>query len=147
MYYGAPFEPTDRDALNRMIRLSRVRKGDKVADLGSGDGRVVTEFAKIPRVKEAHGFEINPFLVVVSKMRIKKLGLEKKAFIHWKNMWGQNYREFDVISVFQISYIMERLGKKLKREMKKGSRIVSNVWKFPNLKLKKSENNVHLYRV
>ena len=45
-----------------MIEFSKIKKNEKVADLGSGNGRVVIEFAKLPNVKEVHGFEINPFL-------------------------------------------------------------------------------------
>ena len=142
---GAPFESTDKKTLRKMIEFSKVKRKEKVADLGSGNGKIVIEFAKLPAVAEAHGFEINPFLVWFSKRKIKKLGLQDKAFIHWKNFWNQNLSEYDVIIVYQIGLIMKKLEKKLKKELKKGSRVVSNTWKFPNWKAKKQEGDVYLY--
>ena len=147
LFFGAPFDPSSSKSLRKMIKLAKVKKGDKVADLGSGNGKVVIAFAKLPKVKEVHGFEINPFLVLFSRMRIRKLGLEHKAKIHWRNFWTQNLRDFDVITVFQIHYVMEKLGNKLKKELNKNARIVSNLWKFPNLKLKKADGEVRLYSV
>lgn len=143
--FGAPFEPTDRKTLRKMIEFSKVKKGEKVADLGSGNGRIVIEFAKLGA--EVHGFEINPFLVWFSKRKIKKLGLQDKAFIHWKNFWNQNLSKYDIIIVFQIVFIMKNLEKKLKKELKKGSRVISNTWKFPNWKAKKQEGYAYFYEV
>ena len=145
--YGAPFEPTDRKTLRKMIEFAKVKSGEKVVDLGSGSGKIVIEFAKLPNVKESHGFEINPLLVLSSRRKIKKSNLKGKAFIHWKNFWKQDLSEYDVVNSFQIGYVMGKLEKKLRRELKKGSRIISNTWKFPNLKLKKHEGDVYLYRI
>ena len=145
--YGAPFEPTNRESLRKMIKFAKVKKGDKVVDLGSGNGKIVIEFAKLDNVKESHGFEINPLLVFSSRRRIRQLKLEKKAFIHWKDFWNQNLSDYDVVNVFQIGFIMKNLEKKLKKELKKNSRIISNTWKFSNLKLRKQEGDIYLYRL
>ena len=145
--YGAPFESTSTKTLRKMIEFSKIKKGEKIADLGSGSGKIIIEFAKLPAVKEAHGFEINPLLVWISRRKIKKLNLEGKAFIHRKNFWKQDLSKYDVISIFQIVYVMKKLERKLKKELKKGSRVVSNTWKFPNWKLEKHEGDVYLYEV
>jgi protein-L-isoaspartate O-methyltransferase len=130
-----------------MIEFAKVKKGEKIVDIGSGNGKIVIEFAKLDNVKEAHGFEINPLLVFSSRRKINQLGLQHKAKIHWKDFWKQDFSEFDIINTFQIGFIMAKLEKKLKKELKHGSRIVSNTWKFPNLKLKKHEGDVYLYEV
>lgn len=143
--FGAPFEPTDKKTLKKMIEFSEIKKKDKVAELGSGNGRVVVEFAKLG--VEVHGFEINPFFVWFSRRKIKKLNLEKKVFIHWKNFWKQDFSQFDLISIFQVGYIMGKLERKLKKELKKGSRVVSNTWKFPNWKPEKQEGLAYLYKI
>jgi len=147
IFIGAPFEPTDKKTLRKMMEFSKIKKGEKIADLGSGNGRIVIEFAKLPFDLEVHGFEINPFLVWFSKRKIKKLGLQNKAFIHFGNFWNYNLSKYDVIFIFQIGFIMNNLEKKLKKELKKGSRIVSNIWKFPNWKIKKQEGDAYLYEV
>lgn len=145
LMFGASFELTDDKTLRIMLKFARVKKGEKVAELGSGDGKLVIAFAK--KGAEVHGYEINPFLVLLSKYKIRKEGLKGKAFVHWKNFWNVELGNFDVISVFQVGYVMPRLYKKLKREAKKKIRIVSNTWKFPNLRLLKEKGGVFYYEI
>ncbi|MFZ1970731.1 MAG: methyltransferase domain-containing protein [Candidatus Nanoarchaeia archaeon] len=142
-FFGAPFQPSSNRALKEIIELAKIKKGQKTADLGSGNGKIVIEFAK--QGAEAHGFEINPFLVWISRRKIKKAGLQKKAFIHWKNFFKQDFSKFGIITSFQISYIMPELECKLKRELKEGAKVISNTWKFPNWKPKKRLGDVYLY--
>lgn len=143
--FGAPFEPSRKRAVEKMLKLADIKKGDKMADLGSGEGRLVIEFAK--KGAEAHGFEINPALVLLSKRKIATRKLNGKAFIHLKNFWKVDLSKFDIITLFQINYVMPKLEEKILKEMKKGSKIVSNTWKFPNLKPKKSIGDIYLYEV
>ena len=143
--FGALFQPTSEKQLKNILFLSKVKKGDKVADLGSGDGRIVVEFAK--KGAEAHGYEINPFLVFLSRRKIKKLGLQKKAFIHWKNFWKENLGKYGLITLFQVSYVMKKLGEKLEKEAKKKIRVVSHFWKFPQWKEKKTKGDVFYYEI
>jgi SAM-dependent methyltransferase len=149
LFVGAPFDPTHKRELKKIVEFSRIKKGDRVVDLGSGNGRVVIEFAKLKDVKEVHGFEINPFLVWISRRKIKELGLEEKAFVHWRNFWNVNLNvyDFDIVTIFQLSFIMEKLEKKFKKELKPKTKVISNTWKFPNWKPKNKEGKVYLYEV
>ena len=144
--FGASFEISRREVVEKMIEFVKLKKGEKVVDLGSGDGRVILEFAR--KGVEVHGYEINPLLVFWSRKKIKKEGLQNKAFIHWKNFWKEDLSKFDVVIVFQVGYLMSRLERKLRHELKKGARVISNRWRFPNWKLiKKSDvgTGVYLY--
>jgi SAM-dependent methyltransferase len=140
--FGAPYEPSRKKAIEKMIKFSEVKKGEKSVDLGSGDGRLVRAFAKAGA--EAHGYEINPFLVFYSKYKTKKLGI-KNAYFHWGNFWKVSLSKFDIVTSFQIGYIMPKLEKKLLRELPTGARVVSNTWKFKNWKVKKIEGRIRLY--
>jgi len=142
---GASYEVTNDEKLKRMIRFARIKKGEKVAELGSGNGKLVIEFAKLGA--EVHGYEINPWLVLASKWKIRREGLGKGAFVHWKNFWSVDLGDFDVVLSFQVGYIMKTLENKLKREARKKMRVVSNNWKFPNLKLIREDKKVYLYEV
>ncbi len=140
-FFGAPFQPTSDKALKLMIELSGLEKLPKnkkikLADLGSGNGKIIIAFAKLNPNVEAHGFEINPLLAWISGMRIKKNGLEKRAFVHTKNYWKQNFKDFDIITSFQINYAMPGLEKKLQKELKQKSKVISDTWKFPHWKPK-----------
>ena|SRR3989344_148205 len=143
--FGAPFEPSRMKRIKLMLKFSSPKKGQKVAELGSGNGKVAIEFAKVNPGIKVDGYEINPLLVLYSRRRIKKLGLEKQIKIYWKNFWKINLSKYDIISVFQVIFIMPKLEKKLKAELKPGAKVISNEWKFPNWHAKKSQGEVSLY--
>ena len=142
-FWGAPFEPTSKEKLQKILKLANIKQGEKAVDLGSGDGRIVIRMAQ--NGAEAHGYEVNPFLVFYSRNKIKKAGLKGKAFIHWKSFWRVDFSKFDVIVLFQFKTIMKTLEKKLEKEMKKKARVVSYYWKFPNWKYSKTIENIYLY--
>ncbi len=142
-FFGAPFQPSSNKALKEILELSKIKKRQKSVDLGSGDGKIVIEFAK--HGAEAHGFEINPLLVWLSRMRIKNMHLQNKAFIHSGNFMKADLSKFNVITSFQISYMMPGLEKKLKKELKPGAKVISNTWRFPHWQPKKTLGHVYLY--
>ena len=142
-FWGAVYLPTKKEAVEKMIELAKIKPGEKAVDLGAGDGRLVIALAKADI--EAHGYEINPILILLAKINIYKAGLKGKAFIHFKNFWQEDLSRFDIVVVFGIGHIMEKLEKKLDKELKKGARVVSNSFTFPNWRLSKKENGVFLY--
>lgn len=127
---GAPFAPSAKKGVQKMIELATIKKGDIAVDLGSGDGRIVIALAKAGA--EAHGYEINRLLVWYSKMKIKMAGLEDKAFIHRGNFFKEDLSRFNVVMIFGIFYIMDELSKKLATELKPDSTIVCNNFSLPN---------------
>ena len=140
---GAPYVPTHHDAVEKVVGVCGVKAGEKVLDLGSGDGRIVMAFAR--RSIEAHGYEINPILVFISRSKIKKDNLQGKAFIHWKSFWKADFSDFDIITLFGITQIMPRLEQKLLSELRAGAKVVSYVFKFPNWQPVKKEGAIYLY--
>lgn len=143
--FGAPYATLAYNRIETMKKLLNLKKGQKLVDLGSGDGRIVIEFARAGI--EAHGYEINPVLVALSRFKIRKAGLERKAFIHFKSYWMGDLSQFDAATVYGIAHMMPRLEKKLIKELKPGSKIASNYFKFPNLRVFKEENKVKLYEI
>ncbi len=144
LFFGAPYEGTGKRKIEDIVELAKVKKGDKVVDLGSGDGRIVMAFAK--KGIEAHGFEINPFLVLASKYKIKRLKLDN-AFIHWQSFWKEDLGKYEIIILFQYKTIMKKLKEKLEKELKGSAKIISYHWKFSNWKIVKNIGDVYLYKV
>ncbi len=140
---GAPFVPTGGKRLRKMLEFAGVMPGQKVADLGSGDGRLVIAFAKAGA--EAHGYEINPLLVLYSNILIFKSGLRGKAHIHLKSFWGEDLSLYNTITVYGISHIMERLEQKFSTELNPGARVVSNSFRLPSWLYSRQEDGVYLY--
>lgn len=139
-----PFVPTSADRLKTMVELAEIRPGIKAADLGSGDGRVIIALAQAGA--EAHGFEVNRKLVVESRKKIKEAGLENKAFVHQQNFWDTDLADFEIITLYGITSIMERLENKLKRELKTGAKVISNYFTFPSWDHNEKREKVYLYR-
>ena len=142
--FGAPFQPTSDGKVRQILKFAGRVKGKKVLDIGSGDGRIVAAFAK--KGAEAHGFEINPFLVLYSKLKMMRLGLRGKAFIHWGSFWLEDFGRYDILVLFQIGYIMKKLERKIGKESKRRTKIISHYWKFPNWKIIKGKDEIYLYR-
>lgn len=145
MARGAVYVPSKDQAIQTMIKLGKVKKGTKSVDLGSGDGRVVAAFAQAGA--EADGYEINPWLVFKAKRLLRNLGLQSQTNIRMQSYWDVNLGEYDVVSVYGITYIMEGLEKKLRSELKPGAIVVSNYFKFPNWKPTREVNGVRQYLV
>ena len=92
---GAPYVPSQEKTIRQMILLAGILPGERAIDLGSGDGRVVIALARAGA--EAHGYEINPLLVWLGRRKIRKEGLEKVAFIHFKDFWSVDFSAFDMV--------------------------------------------------
>ena len=145
MARGAPYVATDFQDIRRMIMLAKPMPGEKILDIGSGDGRIVMEFAR--HGIEAHGYEINPLLVAYSRHRIASAGLSDRARIHCGSFWNKNMNNFDIVSVYGVSRIMKPLEQKLQYELKSGARVVSYSFIFPSWKSSAQDGMVRLYRV
>ncbi|MBI3577562.1 hypothetical protein HY086_05995 [Candidatus Gottesmanbacteria bacterium] len=136
---GAPFVPSTKKTAESMIRLAKLKKGIKIYDLGSGEGRLLKLAAE--KGATAIGFEINPFLVLLSRLR----GL----VVYWKNFWHADFADADVVFVYLLPWKMEKLEAFLKKQLKPGSLIVSNSFIFPHWKILRQDraNHVYVFRV
>jgi len=126
---GALYIPTDTELVDKMLAVAKLRQGDTLVDIGSGDGRLVIAAAR--QGIEAKGFEINPLLVWLSNRKIQKEGLEKLAHVTWRDFWSADLSPYSVVTVFGIAHIMHRLERKLQAELKSGTRVVCNLFPLP----------------
>jgi precorrin-6B methylase 2 len=138
---GAIYFPTSSRSVEIMLRLADVKAGDKLVDLGSGDGRILIAAAQAGA--EAVGYEINPILVRRSRRAIARAGVH--AIVHWEDFWRINFSQFDVVIVYGIPYIMKDLQRKLERELRPGTKIISNAFAFPGWEPMAQERKIMLY--
>jgi len=144
LFRGAPFVPTSYKRVKKMLFLAGLKPGEKLIDLGSGDGRIVFLAAKSGA--ESVGVEINPVLFCWSVLLARLKGLSKAKIIR-KNLWDVDLSSFAVLTLFFIPPKMNSLAEKIKREMKPGSRVVSNSFTFPNWQYETKDGNIYLYKV
>lgn len=136
--------PTPKKTVAIMVGLANIKAGERAVDLGSGDGRIVVALARAGA--QAHGYEINPLLVLASRLRVRRAGLKDKAFIHWRNFLNLDFSQFDVITIYGLTGLMKKLEHKFKSQMRPQARLVSHAFHFPNWPVSRQEGVVFLYR-
>jgi cyclopropane fatty-acyl-phospholipid synthase-like methyltransferase len=136
----APYYPTPQTIVEKMLQMAGLKAGEKVYDLGSGDGRIVIMAAQKFHA-EAIGIEIEPKMVKDSVARIRKLGLEKTARIVQGDLLQQNYSSADVVTVYLLPEAIDaKVQPVLDRQLKKGARVVAHDFEFRNWTPEKVEN-------
>lgn len=142
IFFLVPYVPSKKRVVEKMISLARLKPQETVVDLGCGDARLLIAAEKKANVK-AIGFEIAPLMYLLSVLR-KKIA-NAKAKIYFKSLFDANLRKANVIFCYLLPGVMPRLARKIKHECKRGTRVISNTFHIPGLKLKKTfEKNVKL---
>lgn len=152
IFFTVPFVPSQKKVVSRMISLASLKPKETVYDLGCGDGRLLFEAEKKARVK-AVGFEIAPLPYFWALL--KKLFLGSNAAVRFQNFFKANLRKTDVIFCYLFPVTMKKLSGKIKRECRKGTRIISNTFHLPGFEpvkvLKKNKRaglpTIYLYKI
>ncbi len=140
---GAPYVRSKKDKIKTMLELADIKPGEVVVDLGSGDGSILIEAAK--RGAIAMGIEINPFLVWHSRRHVRRAGLEDKIKILKSDFRSRHLGNADVIFLYLWPSTIEELQEKFSRELKPGTRIVSNGFPLLRLEPHALKNGVFIY--
>src|SRR6202030_2335180 len=122
-----PYVPTTDPAVKAMLKLADVKKTDIVYDLGCGDGRIVVAAAK---EYGAHGvgIDINPERIQEAEENAKKAGVEKLARFEEKDLFKADIHQATVVTLFLLESVNLKLRPKLLKNLKPGTRIISNTF-------------------
>ena len=109
--FGAPYVPTLNKELGEAFsKLYAVGPNDTVVDLGAGDGRVVR--AAVAKGAVAYGYELNPLLVLIAKLRVGRTGR-----VQLRDMWSVKLpQSTTLVYVFTVSRDSKRLRNYLQQE-------------------------------
>lgn len=150
--FSAPFVGTEPKIVERMLDIADLKKGENLYDLGSGDGRLVVSAAL--RGAKSFGIELDPIKAVYSKFFIKVLRLEDMAKIIRGNVFEQDLSKADVVTLFLLQDTNQKIKEKLKKELKKGARVVSYCFTMEGWKPEKIYQNndsvwgpIYLYKI
>ncbi|ENN73238.1 ATP synthase subunit C lysine N-methyltransferase isoform X1 [Dendroctonus ponderosae] len=133
-----PYIPATNDQLVNILSALRGKSGT-LLDLGSGDGRIVigkTPKAFLETAKHnfvSHGVELNPWLVMYSKIHALKSGLSNKTKFFQKDLWKYNIASYDNIVIFGVEQMMNELEKKFLRECKPECNVLACRFPLPNM--------------
>lgn len=144
----SPWSPrwrTHKKTARAAFKLANVTKKDVVYELGSGGATALVVAAKEFRAKGV-GIEIEPFRFLLSKFTVKRLRLSKNIKLIRGNFYKEDLSDATVLYVYLVPQTLNRLIPKFKKELRKGTRIISYKYKM-NLKVKKvdEDNELTLY--
>ena len=151
----APYYPTPPSIVQRMIAITGLQPGEKLFDLGSGDGRIV--LAAASRFKaDATGVELDESLARQSSEEIRRRGLDKTSRIIHGDILKQDYSSADVVTVYLLPKAMQLVRPILEKQLKKGARVVAHDFEMTGWKPEKVDtieddgegrsHTIYLYR-
>jgi methyltransferase family protein len=120
-----PYVPTPQVVVKRMLDLARVKSGDTVIDLGSGDGRIMITAAQAYGAR-GFGVEIDPRLVQSSNEDARRAGVADRVKFLKQDLFTTDFREADVLTLYLLPDVNMALRPKILAELKAGTRVVSH---------------------
>ena len=121
-FFGAPWVPTPKRATEKMLRLAKIKPGEKIYDLGCGDGRLIFDATEKYQAN-AVGVELSP--PVFAWCWLKKILFRRKGRIIFRNFWRMDFSDANVIFLYLLPKPLVKLQKKLDRELTPGTRVIS----------------------
>lgn len=120
-----PYVPTPQAVVDRMLELARLKAGETVIDLGSGDGRIMIEAASKYGAR-GFGVEIDPRLVKVSSENAAKAGVADRVKFLQQDLFKTDFHEANVLTLYLLPDVNLALRPKILAELRPGSRVVSH---------------------
>lgn len=146
VFRGAPYVPTKRKMLDKAFdTLYPLTENDVLVDIGSGDGVVLRAAAQ--RGAKAIGYELNPLLVVVSRL----LSRSSLVRVRFADFWlAELPKETTVIYTFGEARDIKRMYEKAEQTAalrKRGLYFISFGFEVPGIKYAKYDGSFYLYKI
>ena len=143
-FRGAPYVPSRKLYIKQALtELYPLNVDDLLVDIGSGDGIVLREAARTGA--KAIGYEINPILVLISRIISHKNRLiEVKLADFWLSHLPA---ETTVVYVFSVSRDMKRILKWIQNEADQLGKPISLITYGSSIKVRESIKNVGAYNL
>lgn len=150
----APWIPSSARLVAAMLSHIHPAVGSRFADLGCGDGRILT-LASRRFALEAHGYEISPLPSALAAIRVALHRFAHRnappIVVHFTSLFKADLSRFDIIFIYGLpAAIAIRLSEKMQREVRPGAWIISYNFSLPNKKaafeLHEKWRNCYLYR-
>jgi precorrin-6B methylase 2 len=145
------FVPTPQDVVDAMLEVGKVRKGDVLYDLGSGDGRIPITAAQKYDIARGVGIDINPERVREANENRLKAGVADRVSFLNADLFEADLSDATVITLYLLPALNLKLLPKLLKEVKPGTRIVSHAfdmgtWK-PEQTLELGSRSVYFWTI
>ena len=129
-HFDAPFRQTPPAAVERMLDLAKVGPGDRLVDLGCGDGRIVVAAAR--RGAIAHGVDMDPERIAESRAAARLAGVADRTSFALEDLFTADLRGASVVTLFLMPHVNRWLEGKLRRELAPGARVAGFAFAMPS---------------
>jgi len=119
------YVPTPQSAVEAMLELARVTANDVVYDLGSGDGRIPITAAKKYGARGV-GIEIDSYYLRWAFDNLARAGVADRVVFLNQDLFESDISPATVVTLFLLPRLNQQLIPKLKRELRRGSRVLSH---------------------
>jgi len=120
-----PYVATDNDVVEVMLGMAQVRPGEKVVDLGSGDGRILIAAARSLGARGL-GVDIDPARVRQANANARAAGVAHRILFRREDLFDTEIRDADVVTLYLSQDVNVRLRPRLLAELRPGTRVVSH---------------------
>jgi SAM-dependent methyltransferase len=120
-----PFVRSTPEVIDRMLELARVKPGDVVYDIGSGDGAIIIRAAKKYGVKGV-GIEIDQDLVLKARNNAFREKVEHLVEFRVQDAFTADVSPATVVTLYMLPDFNAKLRPMLDRQLKPGTRVVSH---------------------
>lgn len=124
--------------------MAEISPDDLVYDLGCGDGRVIISAARRYGAR-AVGFEIDPLRYGWCRFLVWLFRLGDRVQVVYGDFFTHDLGQADVVICYLLQATNLKLEPKLLRELRPGTRVVSNSFSFPSLEKVRQDKDARLY--
>ena len=133
------YVPTPQPVVDAMLKLARVRAGDVLYDLGSGDGRIPVTAARDYGIR-AIGIDIDPQRIAEAEANVRSNKVGKLVTIRQGDLFQADISDASVVTLYLLDSLNEKLRPKLLRDLRPGTRIVSHSFRMGDWEPEASQN-------
>jgi len=119
------YVPTPQSAVDAMLEMANVTASDVVYDLGSGDGRIPITAAQRYGARGV-GIEIDSYYLRFAFDNLAKAGVADRVVFLNQDLFESDISPATVVTLFLLPRLNQQLMPKLKRELRRGARVVSH---------------------
>lgn len=130
-----PYAGTPESYYDTIFKNVKITSKTKIYELGCGKGKFLFEAEKRFHPAELVGYDLSPLHIIYDK--IKALLRGSKAKFYLKDFFKADLRKADLIYLFLTPKAVKKIWPQIKKQTKKGSRVIILSDGLPGVKYEK----------
>lgn len=144
------FIPTPDDAIEALLSWIPLSDGDRLYDLGCGDGRLLLRAAQRYGLTGV-GIDIDPAQIAIAQRAAQQAGVADRIRFRQENLFESAFQDATVVFVYLLPHLNLKLRPRLWAQLRPGARVISHQFDMGDwppddvFKLEPSEEDSTLY--